>query len=122
MSHKRIFLLGFAMIAILGVGATAVADLGEGGNSPAPAPLTAADTTASIAVGGGEYDPTILTKFIAGRGFVVNQGSGAEADVVAFNGQTCVQSDATSAGSITVLFAAVELPDGARIKQIVFYG
>jgi hypothetical protein len=122
MSHKRIFLLAFAVIAILGVGATAVADLGEGGNSSAPAPLTAADTTASIAIDGGAYDPTILTKFIAGRGFVVNHGSGIEEDVVAFNGQTCVQAESPGAGSIAVVFAAVELPDGARIKQIVFYG
>jgi hypothetical protein len=44
---------------------------------------------------------------------------------VLFDGQTCVRADAAGtdgAGAIAVLFAAVELPDGARIKQVAFYG
>ncbi len=39
-----------------------------------------------------------------------------------FDGQTCVRADALGQGAIAVLFAAVELPDGARIKQVAFYG
>ena len=127
MSPKRMFLVGVAMIAVVGVGTTAVADLGEGGGSQAPAPpgvsgAAGSDTAAAIVTGGGTYDPTILTKFIAGRGFVASQGTSADADLVAFNGQTCIQPDSASGGSITVVFAPVELPDGARIKQIAFYG
>ena len=36
--------------------------------------------------------------------------------------QAVGQGDAAAGGAITVLFAAVELPDGARIKQIAFFG
>ena len=39
-----------------------------------------------------------------------------------FSGETCVSSQPRSAGHLTTLFAPVELPDGARIKQLAFYG
>lgn len=78
-----------------------------------------------IQTGGGNFDPTILTKYIGAGGFQPLQGEGANADTVAFDGaagDTCVRPGPASAGTLTRLNAAVELPDGARIKQISFYG
>ncbi|HEX4980833.1 MAG TPA: hypothetical protein VFV63_04010 [Ilumatobacteraceae bacterium] len=136
MNKKRVSLVGIAALAVIAVGTTTVvADLGEGGGPQDPAPpgtpevspsgeeLTESfDVPETITTTGTTYDPTILTKFIGGRGFVVNQGSGIELDTVLFDGQTCVRADALGGGPIAVLFAAVELPDGARIKQVAFYG
>jgi hypothetical protein len=138
MNKKRMSIVGIVTLAVIAVGTTTVvAELGEGGDPQDPAPpgtpevateteLTESfDVPEEITTGGTTFDPTILTKFIGGRGFVVNPGSGIEEDSVLFDGQTCVRADAAGtdgAGAIAVLFAAVELPDGARIKQVAFYG
>lgn len=136
MNKKRMSLVGITALALIAIGTTTVvADLGEGGGAdeaappgtpevaPSEAELTESlDVPETITTSGGTFDPTILTKFIGGRGFVVNSGTTAENDAVAFDGQTCVRADAGGAGAIAVLFAAVELPDGARIKQVAFYG
>lgn len=136
-ARMRAVAVGAAIIAVIGLSTVVVADAGEGGDAPAPAPprtperspsggeLTeSSDVPEAITTTGGTFDPTILTKFIGGRGFVVNSGTpgSIEEDSVLFDGQTCVRADAGGAGAISVLFAAVELPDGARIKQVAFYG
>jgi hypothetical protein len=123
-----------AVFVLFGSGALA-GPIEGGGATPAPpatgtasgasteVATTGARRTNSIDTAGGNYDPTVLTKFISARGFTANQGApgGVDADLVEFNGQTCVAPNAASGGSITSLFTAVELPDGARIKQIRLY-
>lgn len=125
-----------AFAAVIAVGSTVAASVGEGGGSQAtgtpgtpesdgsPLPTELSGQVESIATDPGTYDPTILTKFISGRGFIANQGApaGVDADLVEFSGQTCVSPNAVSGGTWTVLFAPVELPDGALIKQLAFYG
>ena len=79
----------------------------------------------NIITSSGNYDPTILTKFISGRGFITNQGpDGLDDDRILFSGGSSCVSPVVGplGGSITDLFASVELPDGARIKQVVFFG
>lgn len=77
---------------------------------------------------GANYDPTILTKFISGAGFAMHQGLDPYEDVADYAGSatpTCVPAETgapAGAGSFIDLNASVELPDGARIKRIKFYG
>jgi hypothetical protein len=129
-----------AFAAVVAVGSTVAASAGEGGVSSeaqgavgAPGtpegagsqlPTELSGGVQSIATDPGTYDPTIVTKFISGRGFIANQGApgSLDADLVEFSGQTCVSPNAASGGTWTVLFAPVELPDGALIKQLAFYG
>jgi hypothetical protein len=116
------------------IGGTAVADLGENGNSSRPTTrgmpesgktagqVGIAAQTDAITTGGTNFDPTILTKFISGRGFVPSQGSGADADLVGFLGQSCVTADINSGGSLVSMHAPVELPDGAEIVGMTAFG
>lgn len=137
LARVRAVAVGAALVAVIGISTVVVADLGEGGGPPDPAPPGTPEVSPSrqeltesfglpetITTTGGTFDPTILTKFIGGRGFEVNSGTpgGIEDDSVLFDGQTCVRADAAGLGAIAVVFAAVELPDGARIKQVAFYG
>ena len=117
------------VLTLIGVGTTTVlADLGEGGGaresaspgtpevSPSEQALTESlDVPETITTSGGTFDPTILTKFIGGRGLMIDSGTPGtiKDDSVLFDGQTCVRADAAGQGAIVVLFAAVELPDGA---------
>lgn len=91
--------------------------------SPAPGPL-ADGSDSLIATTGEEYDPTILTKFIHGRGFEVLAGptAGNYDDVVSFHNVDCLRPDAESTGNRTTLWAPLELPDGALIKRVIFVG
>jgi hypothetical protein len=115
------------------VSTVVTADLGEvgagqGGGVPgtpesggAALPVESVGQIETITTDSTVYDPTILTKFISGLGFVPFQGAGVDADFISVSGDTCVFPSA-SPGSFTTLFAPVELPDGARIKQLAFFG
>ncbi len=127
----RYALVATTLLAGIAIGSNGFADDGEGGNAATPPPGevilgtgTADVSTQAIATGGGTFDPTILTKFIPGRAFVANQGDTIEADKVDYGGggDTCVQAEANGGGAIAVLYASVELPDGARIKRVTFFG
>lgn len=128
MRSNKLAVAATAAVLVLAVSTSTFAAQSEGGGSQSsagPATPKVADTSqlaANITTGGGTYDPTILTKFISGRGFVANQGTGADLDLVEYSGLTCVSRNASSAGALTTLFAPVELPNGARIKQLTFYG
>jgi len=127
---KRVTLvLALILVVSATVGAFALAD-GEGGGYGEPGPpgtlMVGEDETQfdllAITTDGTTYDPTILTKYIPARAFIANQGAGVDADLVEFDGQTCVSPNSASGGSLTGLFAPVELPDGARIGAVVFFG
>ena len=123
-----------AFAAVIAVTTTVAASVGEGGggqssgtpgtpeNASQQLPTELSGRVENMATDPGAYDPTIVTKFISGRGFVANQGASLDADMVEFSGQTCVSPNASSGGLSTFLFAPVELPDGALIKQLAFYG
>jgi hypothetical protein len=135
-------LAGLAVLAVTAVGAQPLLAEGDGDAPPAePAepgmPYVDATPNLTESVGepeaivtnGGTYDPTILTKFIAGAGFSPKQGvdgSGFEDTVVytapSGSGYACVQPGTDSGGAVTEFYAALELPDGSLIKQVVFYG
>ncbi|MCE9621270.1 MAG: hypothetical protein K8R99_02875 [Actinomycetia bacterium] len=94
----------------------------EGPEAPAPA-AGGGEGFAPIVTGSSNYDPTILTKFIPGTGFTPSQDSGLDADLVTFrSGYSCFYPSSGSAGSGTEVTAPIELPDGARIKQIIAFG
>ena len=125
----RYALVATTLLAGIAIGSTGFADDGEGGNNSTPPPGelvlgTGADaSTQTFSTSGGTFDPTILTKFIPGRAFVANQGDGIEADELDYGGgDTCVQAETNGGGAIAVLYAPVELPDGARIKRVSFFG
>jgi hypothetical protein len=125
----RYALVATTLLAGIAIGSSGFADDGEGGNAVTPPPgevilgSGAEVSTQTFSTSGGTFDPTILTKFIPGRSFVANQGDGIEADKVDYGGgDTCVQAETNGGGLIAVLYAPVELPDGARIKRVTFFG
>jgi len=139
MNKKRMSLVGIAVVAVAAVGAQPLlAEDGEGGSAPAEPGIAYVDETPSltesigepeaIVTDAGTYDPTILTKFISGAGFSPAQGGAAAfADTVTYttptgSGFACVAPGADSGGAFTEFYTALELPDGALIKQVVFYG
>ncbi len=92
---------------------------------PIDAPLeTEGNTDSLILTSAVEYDPTILTKFIHARGFIASQGGPGLSTDDRVNGgnNACLSASSTSGGTLTRLWAPVELPDGARIKRVEFYG
>jgi hypothetical protein len=130
---------GFALIAVGAIGAQSFADGGEegaGGPPPPPgqpvyeeapesdAPIGGGDNTL-IQASGNTFDETILTKFIPASAFDPYQGDPADnqADSVQADGQACLSPDGIAgSGLVLELSAPVELPDGARIKNVTFYG
>ncbi|MGI9644396.1 MAG: hypothetical protein ACR2O6_03700 [Ilumatobacteraceae bacterium] len=131
--------IGTAVILTVAVGAAAIAqDDGEADPGPPPpagvpeagqpAPRDGEVSAKLITTSGTTYDPTILTKFIAGSGFAIHQGLDPYQDVADYRGganATCVRADSAApdaAGTFIDLNASVELPDGARIKRVKFYG
>ncbi len=136
-SRRRVLAVVTAVIAVATVGAAVAADGGEGAGPEAPSdpgtPVTgeAAVATESplpiedIITGGANFDPTILTKFIPGRTFIPHKGLAGSVndDTLQYSGNTCISALAdTSGGSFVDVYAAVELPDGARIKRVTFFG
>ena len=131
-----------AAVLTAAAGANVIAqDLGEDDGQPPPPPgLPEAgqpvDEMRELEGGSGElvttsgstYDPTVLTKFISGPGFAMHQGADPYTDVGDYaggGGPTCVRGEAAApveAGDFVDLNASVELPDGARIKRVKFYG
>jgi hypothetical protein len=132
--------VGATLIASGAIGAHSLAAGGEEGGPPPPPgaqpvgeesepPADDADLVLGsgelIQSGGSDFDPTIVSKFIAAQGFQVFQGEGIGADTVApesGNATACVKPGPTAAGTLTQMAASLELPDGARIKQLSLYG
>ena len=132
-ARTRAVVVGAAVIAMAAVSTVVTADLGEVGagqagvpgtpeGGGAPLPVESVGQIETIITDSTIYDPTILTKFISGFGFVPFQGAGVDADFITVSDETCVYPAVGSGGTLTTLFAPVELPDGARIKQLAFYG
>ncbi len=142
-SARRAAAIGGALLITLTIGASATAqedgeeDLGPpapaGVPETGPSALGDGEVSADIITTGGttgwtSYDPTILTKFISGPGFAIQQGLDPYGDVAGYAGAaaaTCVQANSSApaaAGASIDLNASVELPDGARIKRVKFYG
>ncbi len=124
----------FVGAAALGYTPTTADDEGGGGSPPPPGEPYVDDvdddagpdvpTDKLITTGGTTYDPTILTKFIPGAEFDAEQGDGELADLVVNSGggHSCIYPHIDGGGSWAEVYAGVELPDGARIKQLVAYG
>ncbi|MEM9745182.1 MAG: hypothetical protein AAF945_00705 [Actinomycetota bacterium] len=123
--------VALGVVGAVGFGAQTMADDEE---APPPAPpgqnvlsegappvLPEGEGDQLIITGASTYDETILTKFIPGREFTAFQGDGASEDKVRAN-QQCIGPDPASGGTATALYTGVELPDGARIKQVRFFG
>jgi hypothetical protein len=133
-SHRKTGSVIVAFAAVIAVSTTVAASVGEGGggqssgtpgtpeNAGQHLPTELSGRVENIATDPGSYDPTVVTKFISGRGFIATQGSGLDADLVEYSGQTCVSPNSASTGIFVILWAPVEIPDGALIKQVAFYG
>src|SRR5215204_3741608 len=129
--RRRNASIGLVALAAIAIGTTTFAqDGGEGGSDgstaepgtpyvdPSSGGLTESDVPEDIVTSSSTFDPTILTKFVSARSFVAHQGFAA-----GFDDLQCVTPVADGGGgSLTNLNAGVELPDGARIKQLIFYG
>jgi hypothetical protein len=138
MNKKRMSLVGAAVLVVVAMGTQPLLAQSEGEESPPAEPgipyfddvpnLTESiGEPEAITTEGGTYDPTILTKFIPGSAFnpKIGDPGSPEADTLLYvnsSGKACVTSDTASGGALTELLAGVELPDGARVRQIVFYG
>lgn len=93
-------------------------DVGVGGDDPA------LGSDPLIQTSGSTFDETILTKYIPASAFDPLQGGAAALndDLVLPDSLSCLRPDTSAGGENTFLKAPVELPDGARIKRITFYG
>lgn len=127
-----------ALVATGAISAQTFAGDGDGDDGPPPPPGEQpsgqpADTVTAdgdlvlgtgelIQTSGSNFDPTVVSKFIPANAFQIVQGEDDFADTVGRDGAVCLTPAAGSAGSITEGFAPVELPDGARIKRVTFYG
>lgn len=132
MKKRHVAAVAAGAIALGAIGTTTIlAQDGETGTEEAPSgePVTAEESP----TGDGDrlveqfatsatYDDTVLTKFVAGGSFDTLQSAGVDADLSDPSGSSCFAPDSTSGGSLTSMYAGVELPDGARIKQLRFYG
>ena len=136
-SRTRVFTVVTAVVAVAAIGAAVAADGGEGAGPQAPAPAGIPEAGQSalpiesplpvenITTGAANFDPTILTKFIPGRSFVPHKGlaNGVNDDTINYSGSTCISALADPGGGAFVdVYAAVELPDGARIRRVIFFG
>ena len=136
-SRTRVFTVVTAVVAVAAIGAAVAADGGEGAGPQAPAPAGIPEAGQSalpiesplpvenITTGAANFDPTILTKFIPGRSFVPHKGlaNGVNDDTINYSGSTCISALADpGGGSFVNVYAAVELPDGARIRRVIFFG
>jgi hypothetical protein len=133
MRHRRrnasIALVALAAIA---VGTTTLAqDDGEEELPPSEpgtpyvdtdAGLAEADVPDSIITSSATFDPSVLTKFIPGDAFVAQQGDTVNDDKLTYGGGSCVSPSTVSGGEAVTARASLELPDGSRIKQLIFFG
>lgn len=124
---KTAVLISTVMVASATVGFTIYADEEE--PAPPSTPGTLVENTgggqapgdeSKIIVDSTTYDPTVLTKFIPGSAFIARTDF---LDVLEWNGTgRCITSDSSSAASETDAQAPIELPDGAKITDMTFYG
>ena len=129
MNKKRMSLAGIAVLAITAVGAQPLLAQDDDGAEPTEPGVVVTGSSSGlteaapgfpedITTGGTNFDPTTLTKFVPGGAFVPKTGEDDRAD---FNGAgLCVQGE--TGASLTEVVAPVELPDGARIINLAFYG
>ena len=73
----------------------------------------------SIIIRSNEYDPTILSKYIPGTAFIPSQSSAD--DRINYSTGGCINPSSTSGGSITEVFAPIELPGNALLTSATFY-
>jgi hypothetical protein len=129
--------VGLGLAATIGFGAQTFAGISGEAPDTSPPPgepvvpepadgpaLTSGDGDSLVTTSSANYDPTILTKFIHARGFTAMQGDPLDNtdDRVDLGPHGCLSPSAASTGTLTRLYAPVELPDGARIKRVEFYG
>lgn len=95
---------------------------GEGASGKASAGLLVTEAESPV-TGGTSFDWPILTRFLPGTDFVARQGESLWNDRTehVFGG-TCIFPAAGSGGTVSEYRTGVELPDGARIKRVVFFG
>ncbi|MEP1124734.1 MAG: hypothetical protein ABJH68_12690 [Ilumatobacter sp.] len=75
-----------------------------------------------IQTSGTTFDETILTKYIPASGFDPYTDVAFNGDSINFDSGSCLTVDTASVGAVTRMWAPVELPDGARIKRVTFFG
>jgi hypothetical protein len=140
-NHRRLIAVGTGLALVAGgaIGAQTFAGDGEADPGPLPPPGQPVEPPAVpsgsegdlvagsdvlIQTGGSTFDETILSKWIPAAGFDPLQGGvGTQNDdLVLSESGSCLRPDTTAAGENTFLKAPVELPDGARIKRVSFYG
>ena len=129
MNKKRMSLAGIAVLAVSAVGAQPLLAQDDDGAEPTEPGVVETGSRcrahrSSPRLSGRHHDgrhelrPDDLTKFVPGGAFVPKTGEDDRAD---FNGAgLCVQGETGS--SLTEVVAPVELPDGARITSLAFYG
>lgn len=112
--------------AVSALGANSFANGDEGSIGPLPPPGQQGEmvigSSELIQTSGSTFDESIVSKYIPAQAFQVSQGAAADADLVARDDNACMRPDAASGGAATLVSAPVELPDGARIKRVHFYG
>ena len=127
-----------ALIATGAVGAQSLAEDVEPGSPPqppgVPVDIPSSDELAEkaadavigvdrlIETGGTTFDETVLTKYIPASAFQPFQGPGGALDLVRPNGGACLTPGEGSGGLDTFMQAPAELPDGALINRVSFFG
>ncbi len=113
--------VSLSLTAVVGATGEGAPDAGPAGT---PVVADAAAESRAITTGGTTYEPQLLTRFISGTEFTPYQGTSLEADLVRYESpdSACVSADPSAGGVLTEFRAGVPLPDGARIRQVAFYG
>lgn len=133
MLNKSTALLAAGALAVVAVGAGATVIIAADGeeegvpSSPGtpynPTEAEVADESLQLSRAietSGTYDDTVLTKFIPGSAFIPN--TSADDTLNYTQDGRCVWPGANADGLFVTAFAPVELPDGARINQLRFFG
>ncbi len=76
----------------------------------------------SITTGSSTFDPSTLVKFIPGASFVAGNIDTGDLAIVQYGSSRCLVPSSSSTGNLTEVVSPVELPDGAQITGLSFYG